>query len=84
MGDRYASMGAAGVSVEGRLMRLETIRIALLAGLLALGVSACGTRSSLEAPASDDRTATAESGQGKKEGEAPKPHRGFVLDGFIR
>jgi predicted small lipoprotein YifL len=65
-------------------MRLETIWIALLTVALALGVSACGTRSSLENPASDDRTATADSGQGKKEGDAPKPHRGFVLDGLIR
>ena len=66
-------------------MRLETFRIAMLALALGMGVSACGTRSSLENPASDaDRTATADSGQGKKEGEAPKPHRGFVLDGLIR
>lgn len=65
-------------------MRLETIRIAMLAVALGLGVSACGTRSSLEAPATDKTTASAESGQGKKEGEAPKPHRGFVLDGLIR
>jgi predicted small lipoprotein YifL len=65
-------------------MRLETIWIALLTVALALGLSACGTRSSLENPASDDRTATADSGQGKKEGDAPKPHRGFVLDGLIR
>ena len=34
------------------------------------------------APASD--TATADSGQGKKEGEAPKPHKDFILDGLLR
>ncbi len=65
-------------------MRLETFRIAMLALALGMGLSACGTRSSLESPAADDRTATADSGQGKKEGEAPRPHRGFVLDGLIR
>lgn len=63
-------------------MRLDTIRIVMLAALLGVGLSACGTRSSLDNPAS--ATATADSGQGKKEGDAPKPHRGFVLDGLIR
>ena len=43
-------------------------------------------RGSLENPpeAKADRTATAESGQGKPEGAARKPHKDFVLDGLIR
>jgi predicted small lipoprotein YifL len=46
----------------------------------------CGVRGSLENPASAEAksTATADSGQGKKEGEAPKPHKGFILDGLLR
>lgn len=51
---------------------------------LAAAVSGCGVRGSLENPAKDTPTATADSGQGKKESEAPKAHKGFVLDGLIR
>jgi predicted small lipoprotein YifL len=54
--------------------------------LFAFGVAGCGVRGSLEAPpeAKADRTAAAESGQGKPEGAAPKPHKDFILDGLIR
>jgi predicted small lipoprotein YifL len=53
---------------------------ALLAG--------CGVRGALDMPP-DPRgeptaTASADSGQGKPEGAAPKPHKGFILDGLIR
>lgn len=65
-------------------MRLSALMSALLAVLLGLTLAACGTRASLENPASDEKTASADSGQGKKEGEAPKPHKGFILDGLIR
>ena len=66
-------------------MCLEPIRVVLLLAVLGAALAGCGTRSSLDNPASDaDRTATADSGQGKREGDAPKPHRGFVLDGLIR
>ena len=53
---------------------------------MALAVAGCGVRGSLEAPpeAKADTTAQADSGQGKPEGAAPKPHRGFVLDGLLR
>jgi predicted small lipoprotein YifL len=51
---------------------------------IAAAMSGCGVRGSLENPAKDSATATADSGQGKKEDEAPKPHKGFVLDGLIR
>lgn len=67
-------------------MRLNPVRIAALFATLALGLSlaACGVRSSLENPDKTDSSATADSGQGKKEGEALKPHKPFILDGLIR
>jgi predicted small lipoprotein YifL len=58
---------------------------ALLAmSLLALG--GCGVRGGLDTPAEAKSEATAEanSGQGKPEGAAPKPHKGFILDGLLR
>ena len=63
-----------------------TVKIGLLLAICAFGVVGCGVRGSLEAPpeAKADRTATAESGQGKPEGAAPREHKGFVLDGLIR
>ncbi len=58
-------------------------------GLLAMAVLAlggCGVRGSLDTPAEAKSEATAEasSGQGKAEGAAPKPHKGFILDGLLR
>ncbi len=52
-------------------------------------VSGCGVRGALESPqastgAGGPQTAQAESGQGKKAGEAPKPHQGFILDRLIQ
>lgn len=54
--------------------------------MLALLLGACGTRGSLENPAKPEAQshASADSGQGKKEGDAPKPHKGFILDGLLR
>lgn len=58
--------------------------VAVLTALAVL-LGACGSRGSLENPAKDAHShATADSGQGKKEGDAPKPHKGFILDGLIR
>jgi len=55
---------------------------------VALALSACGVRGNLELPpdakAQQAATATSESGQGKAEGAAPKPHKGFILDGLLR
>ena len=77
-------------------MRAATVTAALLkgplfkAGLLAVllaGLAACGTRGNLEAPAADratNTTASADSGQGKPEGAALKPHKPFVLDPLLR
>jgi len=66
-------------------MLIQAVRRGALVALLGVSLAACGTRSSLDSPSSDaDKTATAQSGQVKREGEAPKPHRGFILDGLIR
>lgn len=53
---------------------------------LALALSGCGLKGSLENPpeAKAEATADAQSGQGKSENGAPKPHKPFVLDGLIR
>lgn len=54
----------------------------------ALAAGGCGVRGSLDAPpeakAAQQTGATAESGQGKAAGDAPSPHRGFILDGLLR
>lgn len=70
---------------EIEMMRSSIVLVVLLASVLA----GCGVRGSLEtpqassgAPASD--TATADSGQGKKAGGAPKPHQGFILDKLLQ
>jgi predicted small lipoprotein YifL len=56
----------------------------LLAGVL----SGCGVKGPLETPTAakgaQQATAQADSGQGKAEGAAPKPHKPFILDGLIR
>ena len=62
----------------------------VIAGAIALGLSlglqGCGKRASLDNPpeARADRSATAESGQGKPEGAGAGPHKPFILDGLIR
>lgn len=60
-----------------------TVKISLLMAICAFGVAGCGVRGSLEAPPTE-KTASAESGQGKPEGAAPREHKGLVLDGLIR
>ena len=79
-------------SWNSRLKSTAAIAAACLAGAgVALG--GCGLRGPLVMPKEDvfpqaavtsTDTAPAESGQGKPEGAAPKPHRPFVLDGLIR
>ena len=60
----------------------------MVLALAAALVAACGVRGNLELPpdekAQQQATASAQSGQGKSEGAAPKPHRGFILDGLLR
>ena len=66
-------------------MRVGMVRVGLLAVALCSALSACGVRGSLESPdAKTEDTASADSGQGKKEGAALKPHKPFILDGLIR
>lgn len=56
--------------------------------VLAASVAGCGVRGSLDLPpeakAEQAQTAQADSGQGKPEGDAPKPHKPFILDGLLR
>lgn len=70
-----------------QVMARRTLLIAA-AGLLLAG---CGVRGPLQNPKAEgaaaptpDATASAESGQGKPENAAPKPHQGFILDGLLR
>jgi predicted small lipoprotein YifL len=54
----------------------------------ALLMAGCGVKGPLELPpeakAQASTTASADSGQGKSEAAAPKPHKGFILDGLLR
>jgi predicted small lipoprotein YifL len=72
---------------EGRKLQ-HRIHKGIAFGLLAAvlySLAGCGVRGSLESPPAEaDRTASADSGQGKPEGDTPKPHKGFILDGLIR
>lgn len=60
----------------------------VVAGLLALAVAGCGVRGSLEAPAeakAEGKASSAEAADaGPNSAAAPKPHRGFILDGLVR
>ncbi len=60
--------------------------IVLISTVLALAVAGCGIRGSLENPPDQPpkTTASADSGQGKAEGQAGKPHEGFILDPLLR
>jgi len=60
------------------------IGVFVTAAAFAAAAGGCGVRGSLENPVKESATASADSGQGKKESEAPKPHKGFILDGLIR
>jgi predicted small lipoprotein YifL len=65
-----------------------TLKTAAILLLTAIAVAGCGVRGALDAPqastGSTSTTAQAESGQGKKAGDAPKPHQGFILDKLIQ
>jgi predicted small lipoprotein YifL len=71
-------------------MRSRSKPVLLVASALLLtGVLAgCGIKGPLETPpeakGAQQATAQADSGQGKAEGAAPKPHKPFILDGLIR
>ncbi|MGQ0673320.1 MAG: LPS translocon maturation chaperone LptM [Hyphomicrobium sp.] len=67
---------------------MSSVRTLAVLSLLALSLAGCGIRGALEPPpnseTSTDTSASAESGQGKPADAAPKPHKGFILDGLIR
>jgi predicted small lipoprotein YifL len=79
-------MGKLGCRI--RDLMLKRTQIAVVVTLAALALAGCGARGPLEAPpsaqAENAAVASAESGQGKPEGAAPKSHKPFVLDGLIR
>ncbi len=61
---------------------------ALIISAMAIAMAGCGVRGALEKPsasgaAAPSATAEADSGQGKKAGDAPKPHQGFILDKLL-
>lgn len=71
----------AGSAMAGSV---RTAAVLLAAGVLLAG---CGLRGPVVLPKAETEqqtTATAESGQGKPENAAPKPHKGFILDGLLR
>jgi predicted small lipoprotein YifL len=78
---RLAAHSLHGGSIE----MTSWVRAVLVASALASTLAGCGVKGGLEAPqAQAENTAEAQSGQGKSEGAAPKPHKGFVLDGLLR
>jgi predicted small lipoprotein YifL len=70
----------------GLIEMMSWVRAILAVSALAFALGGCGLRGGLETPpeAKADATAEAQSGQGKPEGAAPKPHKGSILDGLIR
>jgi predicted small lipoprotein YifL len=68
--------------------RAKPVMLVAAALLLAGMLTGCGVKGPLETPpeakAAGQTSAQADSGQGKAEGAAPKPHRPFILDGLIR
>lgn len=71
-------------------MSIKRIALIAAAGFVLAG---CGVRGPLQSPRADgsasgppstEATANAESGQGKPENTAAKPHQGFILDGLLR
>ena len=62
--------------------------VVLLALGLSVSLSACGVKGGLDTPSQAQQTvppatAQADSGQGKKAGEAPKPHQSTFLDWLL-
>ncbi len=68
------------------LSRAKTALIILAATGALVG---CGVRGALERPSASvdgpapTTTADADSGQGKKASDTPKPHKSFILDGLL-
>jgi predicted small lipoprotein YifL len=70
------------------MLRLRKTALLGASVLLAGMAAGCGIKGPLETPpdakGGQQATAQADSGQGKAEGAAPKPHKPFILDGLIR
>jgi predicted small lipoprotein YifL len=69
------------------MLRLRKTALLGASVLLAAMAAGCGIKGPLETPPDakgGQATAQADSGQGKAEGAAPKPHKPFILDGLIR
>ncbi|PPD25905.1 MAG: hypothetical protein CTY20_15205 [Hyphomicrobium sp.] len=69
-------------------MRLGLGTRILVVSTVALSMAGCGVRGSLEAPAEAKAAGKATSAEsadaGANSAAAPKPHRGFILDGLLR
>jgi predicted small lipoprotein YifL len=71
--------------IDGVMVKLGPLLL-----IAALGLAGCGVRGSLDTPpasgaaAPASNTAQADSGQGKKAGDTPKPHQGFILDRLLQ
>ncbi|WP_428297762.1 LPS translocon maturation chaperone LptM [Hyphomicrobium sp.] len=65
---------------------MSSLRAMFVVAGLAFLLAGCGVRGGLETPAEAKAqpTADAQSGEGKAEGAAPKPHKPFILDGLLR
>ena len=63
-------------------------KISVAIAATSLLLAGCGVKGPLETPpevkAQNQTSASATSGQGKPEDAAPKPHKGFILDGLLR
>lgn len=75
-----------GRALEGLIGMTGLLRAFLAVSALAFALGGCGVRGGLETPSESktETTAEAPSGEGKPENAAPKPHKGFVLDGLLR
>ena len=66
----------------------HAVKLWVATAAAALLLAGCGLKGPLETPADakaqNQASASADSGQGKAEDAAPKPHKGFVLDGLLR
>ena len=66
----------------------HAIKLSIAIATTTLLLAGCGVKGPLESPAEtkaqNQVSATATSGQGKPEDAAPKPHKGFILDGLLR
>ncbi len=81
-------VSANGFTIQGGSV-LSRAKTAVIVVALASVVSACGVRGTLDRPSASvdgpkpTTTADADSGQGKKASDTPKPHKGFILDGLL-